>query len=126
MSQKHLIYAKAGCPFTFRFMLFLNDVDNLSDYDILVVRDGEASHADACKTLEAATGEKASFPSMKLVNGDVLVGSTLLMEWVAEKNGVPATPGPIIDYFNQHMAPVSRQLLQRLRSATQKLAALES
>ena len=41
MAQGETIYAKAGCPFTFRFVLFVNDVDTLSNYTVRVAQAGE-------------------------------------------------------------------------------------
>ena len=123
MTNQDIIYAKAGCPFTFRFILFLNDVDKLSNYEVRVAQAGDSSYEEIVKELESITGEKASFPTMKLANGDILVGSECLIEWVATQNGVSTEPSPIVNYFNQYMAPVSRQLVQQLRAAQQKLNA---
>ena len=125
MTQGETIYAKAGCPFTFRFILFVNDVDTLSNYTLRVAQAGEASYDAMCSELEAATGAKASFPSMRLATGEVLVGSERLMEYVAQKNGCSSNPTPIVDYFNQYMAPASRSLLKQLRTAQARLAELE-
>ena len=125
MTNQDIIYAKAGCPFTFRFILFLNDVDKLSKYEIRVAQAGNSSYEEIVKELESATGDKASFPTMKLANGDILVGSERLIEWVATKNRVSTEPSPIVDYFNQYMAPASRQLMKQLRAAQQQLKALE-
>ena len=125
MPNRDIIYAKAGCPFTFRFILFLNDVDKISNYEIRVAQAGDPSSEVIVNELESATGDKASFPSMRLTNGDILVGSERLIEWVATKNGVSTEPSPIVDYFNQYMAPASRQLMQQLRAAQQKLKDLE-
>ena len=62
---------------------------------------------------------------MRLATGEVLVGSERLIEYVAQKNDVAPTSTPIMDYFNQHMAPASRSLLTKLRSAQARLAELE-
>ena len=125
MAQGETIYAKAGCPFTFRFVLFLNDVDALSNYTLRVAQAGEPSYDAICSELEAATGAKASFPSMRLATGEVLVGSERLMEYVAQSKGCSSTSTPVMDYFNQYMAPVSRSLLTKLRAAQARLAELE-
>ena len=126
MPSREIIYAKAGCPFTFRFILFLNDVDTLSDYEIKVAHAGERSYEEITKELEEATGGKASFPSMRLASGDYLVGSERLIEWAAEKNGLSTKTSPIIEYFKQHMAPVNRQLFQKLRATQEELQALKN
>ena len=125
MAQRETIYAKAGCPFTFRFVLFVNDVDSLSNYTLRVAQGGEPSYDAICSELEAATGAKASFPSMRLATGEVLVGSERIMEYVAQKNGCAPTSTPIVDYFNEHMAPASRSLFAKLRAARARLAELE-
>ncbi len=125
MAQGETIYAKAGCPFTFRFILFVNDVDTLSDYTLRVAQGGDPSYDAICSELEAATGAKASFPSMRLATGEVLVGSEALMEHVAQRKGCAPTSTPIVDYFNQHMAPASRSLFAELRAVQARLAALE-
>ena len=125
MAQGETIYAKVGCPFTFRFILFVNDVDTLSNYTIRVAQAEEASYDAMCSELEAATGAKASFPSMRLTTGEVLVGSERLMEHVAQRKGCASTSTPIMDYFNHHMAPASRSLLANLRAARARLAELE-
>ena len=125
MAQGETIYAKAGCPFTFRFVLFLNDVDALSNYTLRVAQAGEPSYDAICAELEAATGARASFPSMRLATGEVLVGSERLMEFVAQRKGCSSTSTPVMDYFNQYMAPASRSLLTELRAARARLAELE-
>ncbi len=125
MAQRETIFAKAGCPFTFRFILFVNDVDTLSNYELRMAQAGEPSYHAICSELEAATGAKASFPSLRLATGEVLVGSERLMEYVAQKTGCATTSTPIVDYFNQHMAPASRSLFAALRAAQARLAELE-
>ena len=125
MAQGETIYAKAGCPFTFRFILFVNDVDTLSNYTLRVAQGGEPSYNAICSELEAATGAKASFPSMRLATGEVLVGSERLMEYVAQREGCSSSSTAVMDYFNQHMAPASRSLVTELRAARARLAELE-
>ena len=125
MAQGETIYAKAGCPFTFRFVLFVNDVDTLSNYTVRVAQAGEPSYDAICSELEAATGAKASFPSMRLATGEVLVGSERLMEYVAQRKDCSSTSTPVMDYFNQYMAPASRSLVTALRAAQARLAELE-
>ena len=125
MAQGETIYAKAGCPFTFRFILFVNDVDTLSNYTLRVAQGGDASYDAICSELEAATGAKASFPSMRLASGEVLVGSERLMEYVAQKNGCSSSSTPVLDYFNQYMAPANQSIFKQLRTAQARLAELE-
>ena len=126
MPNRDTIFAKAGCPFTFRFILFLNDVDTLSDYEIKVAQAGDRSYEEITRELEKATGDKASFPTIRLASGGYLVGSERLIEWAAAKNDLSTKVSPIIEYFDQYMAPANRQLFQKLRDTQEELQALKS
>ena len=122
--EKEIIYAKAGCPFTFRFILFVNEVSRLADFDIRIAKAGQSSYDEISGYLQEKTGEPASFPTLETTDGEFVVGSDNLIQLFAQRHDVPAEAA-IISYFNEHMAPTTRDILQNLRRANERIAELE-
>lgn len=124
MTPKEIIYAKVGCPFTFRFILYVNEVARLSDFDIRVAKAGEASYDEIAGYLREKTGTPASFPTLETRDGDLVVGADNLIQLFAERHQASAD-AEIISYFNAHMAPATREILQSLRQANARIEELE-
>lgn len=123
-TRKEIIYAKVGCPFTFRFILFVNEVARLSDFDLRIAHAGDSSYDEITEYLQVQTGRAASFPTLETIEGEFVVGADNLIPLFARRYQTSAD-AEIISYFNAYMAPATRDILQRLHQANARIKELE-
>lgn len=43
---KNKLFVKGGCPFSYKFIIFLNEIDKLEDFDINVAHADEPSYEE--------------------------------------------------------------------------------
>jgi hypothetical protein len=106
-------YVKEGCPFSFRFWLFMVEA-GLSEQIEIIRCDPDDAQFEAVKAkLSAALHEPASFPTVEIEPGRYLPDSDVLIEHYATKHGIDASRLPALSFYNETILPELRELHER-------------
>lgn len=112
MSQdafKPSAYLKVGCPFSFKFLLFVSEAHLLDSIEI-VRCDPERPEFEEIKIkLEQATHAKAIFPTVEVESGVYKTDSDKLIEYYARRTGVADQKLPALAFYKESIFP---QLLE--------------
>jgi hypothetical protein len=104
-SFKAKAYLKDGCPFSFKYWLFMVEA-GLSD-QIEVIRCNENDPAfEAVKArIAAGLGKKARFPAVEVEPGRYQSDSDELIKFFAARNGVAVGKLPALAFYKETILP---------------------
>lgn len=111
-------YVKDGCPFSFKFLVFMAEAGLLDEIDVVRVREGDAEYETAKRTLTEHLG-KASFPTVELEPGRYLADSDRLIEHYATSAGLRPDDMPVLSLYKQGILPKLFEL-HKLKTAQAK------
>jgi len=98
-------YVKEGCPFSFKYWLFMVEA-GLEDQVQVVRCDPEEEGFEAVKSrLAAGLGQAATFPTVEIEPGRFLSDSDRLIEWYAKKNNVDVSGLPALAFYRETIVP---------------------
>ena len=97
-------YIKEGCPFSFKFLVFMAEAELLDEIEILWLRDGDAEYEAARAKLTQELG-KASFPTVEIEPNRYLADSDRLIEHYAERAGLRPDDMPVLSLYKQGILP---------------------
>ena len=101
---KPTLYVMEGCPYSFRFLLFLSEAQLLDGFD--VVKCDDRPECDAIKqTLEAAMGREPSFPVVEVAPGEYMSDSDRLIDHFARLNRIDRTGLPALVFYEDSIFP---------------------
>jgi len=126
LKQKDILYVKGGCPFSYKFLIYLNETNHLSDFTIKVAHADQESYEEITNYLRKKTNNSASFPTVETPNGEFLSGSDELIQKYSEIYKIPRKDIKMIDYWENSMMPRMRNVMKQLRESNAKLADIEN
>jgi hypothetical protein len=97
-------YIKEGCPFSFKFAVFMAEANLLDEIEIVWLRDGEAEYEAARNKLTGALG-KASFPTVEIEPNRYLADSDRLIEHFAARAEVRPDDLPVLSLYKKGILP---------------------
>ncbi len=98
-------YLKEGCPFSFKFLLFMVEAD-LGDQIEVIRCDPNDPQFDALKDkLAAGLRKPASFPTVEIEPGLYASDSDALIRHYTRKNGVEASSLPALTFYTETIFP---------------------
>ena len=97
-------YIKEGCPFSFKFLVFMAEAKLLDEIEIVRVREGDAEYEATRRKLEEHVG-KASFPTVEVEPGNYMADSDRLMEHYAKREGLRPDEMPVLSLYKQGILP---------------------
>jgi hypothetical protein len=98
-------YLKDGCPFSFKFWLFMVEAGLADQIDVVRCDPGSAGFAQIKETLAKGLGKAASFPTVEIESGRYQSDSDALIEHFARKNGVDVSGLPALAFYKQTILP---------------------
>lgn len=119
--DKNKLFVKGGCPFSYKFIIFLNEIGHLDDFEINVAHADEESYEQITMYIFEKSGQKASFPIVETNNGIFIAGSD---ELIGHFSGVYNKSRDEIDmlkYWETNMMPRMRNIMKQLREAKEKI-----
>jgi hypothetical protein len=78
-------YIKEGCPFSMKFLEFVEEADLIDRIDVVRVAAGTPEMEAVKEKLSNATDERAQFPTVEIAPGEFKTESDELIEYFAEK-----------------------------------------
>ena len=120
--NKNKLFVKGGCPFSYKFIIFLNEVGHLEDFEIDVAHADEESYEQITMYIYEKSGKKASFPTVETDNGIFIAGSDELIEHYSEIYKKSRDDIEMLKYWENNMMPRMRDIMKQLRESKEKLA----
>jgi uncharacterized glyoxalase superfamily protein PhnB len=125
MSAQPVVVVKAGCPFSFRLLVFLTEAGLRDTVEVRVAHPGTDEGEALAQTLRAATGQAPSYPTVLWADGTAQSDSQALVERFAAEAGVDTAGLPLLSYWNAVMLPAFSANFRGLKAAEARVAELE-
>ena len=121
---KSKLFVKGGCPFSYKFIIFLNEINKLDDFEISVAHADTSSYEEITMYILDKSGQKASFPTVETDEGIFLVGSDELILHYSEIYNKSRDDIKMLSYWEINMMPRMRNVIKQLREANEKIVSL--
>lgn len=107
---KPKVYIREGCPYSFKFWLFIVEAGIAKDFEPIVCRP-EDPQFDAIKSrLSTGLGRPATFPAVEIEPGRFKADSDQLIAYFAERYGVDAASLPALAFYRGTILPQLEEL----------------
>ena len=98
-------YLKDGCPYSFKYLLFMSEAGLVDRIDV-VRCDPDLADFDSTKDrLARATGREATFPTVEIEPGRYLSDSDRLIDHFARVHAVDPAALPALSFYNGTVFP---------------------
>jgi len=98
-------YLKEGCPYSFKYLLFMTEARLLDQVDVIRC-DPETAAFDAVKQkLSKATGRDATFPTVEIEPQQYLSDSDRVIEHYAQRYNVQPATLPTFSFYKETLFP---------------------
>jgi len=98
-------YLKEGCPYSFKYLLFMTEAGLLDHIDV-IRWDPESASFDAVKQkLAEATGHEATFPTVEIAPQRYLSDSDKLIEHYAGASNIDPEQLPTFLFYKDTLFP---------------------
>ena len=98
-------YLKEGCPYSFKYLLFMAEAGLLDQVDVIRC-DPESAEFDTVKQkLSNATGHDATFPTVEIAPKRYLSDSDKLIEHYARECKVDPGKLPALSFYKETLFP---------------------
>jgi hypothetical protein len=98
-------YVKEGCPFSFKFLVFMAEAGLLGDINVVRLREGDPSYAQTKQRLDDHLGKPATFPTVEVEPDRYMTDSDALIEHFAKRAGRRPDDLPVLSFYKQTILP---------------------
>lgn len=98
-------YIKEGCPFSFKFLLFMTEAGLLDRIEIIRMDPSDPSFEATKARLSEGLKKPATFPTVELEPGRFMSDSDRLIEHFAEAEGIRPDALPVLSFYKQTLFP---------------------
>ncbi|MGH8174862.1 MAG: hypothetical protein ACREV5_01205 [Steroidobacter sp.] len=108
MSQeavKAKAYLKMGCPFSFKFLLFMAEARLLDQIEMIRCDPHDPDFESIKARLAAGLNKPATFPTVEVEPGRYQSDSDRLIEFYAQKNSVDVNGLPALAFYKESIFP---------------------
>jgi len=110
-------YVKDGCPFSFKYWLFMVEAGLDDQIEVIRCRPEDPSFEAVKARLAAGLGKAASFPTVETEPGRYQSDSDALIDWYARKNKVDVSRLPALAFYKETIFPQVLALHEKKRGA---------
>ena len=104
-SFKGKAWLRVGCPYSFKFLLFMAEARILDQIDVIRC-DPQASNFESIKAkLAAGLGKPATFPTVEIEPGSFRSDSDQLIEHYAKKHQIAVSALPALAFYKESIYP---------------------
>jgi hypothetical protein len=104
-SFKAKAYLKEGCPFSFKFYLFMVEAGLADQLEAIRCKPDTAEFEQVKAKLAQGLGKPATFPTVEIEPGRYQADSDALIEHFAKKNGVKSEGLPALAFYEETILP---------------------
>jgi hypothetical protein len=98
-------YLKDGCPFSFKYYLFMVEAGLVETIEVIRCAEDRADFEAVKAMLTKALGKPASFPTVEIEPGRYQSDSDALIQHFASKHGVKAESLPALAFYKETLFP---------------------
>lgn len=120
-STKPKAYLLLGCPFCFKFLLFMTEARLLDQIEIVSVDPKDPGYEDLKAKIGQSTQEKVTFPNIEIEPGVFKFDTEKLIDYFAEKNHAEKDQ-PVLAFYTQGLFARYVDLYKENLELKQKLA----
>ncbi len=103
--MKPTAYLLTNCPFSFKFLLFISEARLIDRFEIVRCEPDSAELAQVKEKLTAATGKKATFPTVEIEPNVYKSDSDALVAHYAELNKIDPQSLPAFSFYMKGIFP---------------------
>jgi|SRR6056300_708456 hypothetical protein len=118
-------WLKRGCPFSFKFLLFMAESGLLGHIKIIEMVEDEDSFDKTKEELSAKLGKPASFPTVEVEPGVYMSESDELIEYYAEQCGIDLDALEALPFYKRGLMKHSLRKIKDCRAYMEKYGPLE-
>jgi hypothetical protein len=105
-------YVKEGCPFSFKFLVFMAEAGLLDRIAITRLNENDSNFEAAKQRLSEHLGKAATFPTVEVEPGRYMTDSDRVIEHFAKRADVRPDDLPVLSFYKQTIFP---QLIELFR-----------
>lgn len=109
-------YVKEGCPFSFKFLVFMSEAGLLEQIEIVRLKQDDPGFDETKARLSEQLGTSATFPTVEVAPGRYMSDSDRVIEHFAGPAGLKADEMPVLSFYKQTIFPKLIEL-HKLKSA---------
>lgn len=94
-------YLLLGCPFCFKFLLFMTEAGLLDQIEVVTLDHGSAEYGPLKARLEQQAGRALSFPAVETEPGVIQTDTQALIDHFKARNGLDNAPLPVLDFYQR-------------------------
>jgi len=98
-------YLKEGCPYSFKYLLFMSEAGLLDQLDVIRCNPQSAEFDAVKQKLANATGREATFPTVEIAPQRFLSDSDRLIEHYAHASNVDPLSLPALSFYRETLFP---------------------
>ena len=98
-------YLKEGCPFSFKFLLFLTEAGIRDQLELIRCNPDAPDFPAISSKLQAGLHKAATFPTVEVEPGRYLSDSDALIEYYASRNGIEISRLPTLSFYLETIFP---------------------
>lgn len=113
-------YVREGCPFSFKFLVFMAEAGLLDRIEIVRMRPGDPGFDAEKDKLGKRLGNAVTFPVAEVEPGKYQTDSDQLIERYAAEAGLKPDALPVLSFYKQTIFPQLIELFQIKHPKTAK------
>lgn len=115
-SFKARAYLKVGCPYSFKFLLFVSEARLLERFDIVRCDPEQSDFEEIKARLKRGTGKEATFPTVEIEPGKYKSDSSQLIDYYAREHGVAHDKLTALSFYEESIFPQLEEYHEQLKS----------
>ncbi len=119
-------WLKRGCPYSFRFLVFMAEASLVPQLKIVEMVEGEGDFAAIKASLTERLGKPLTFPTVEVEPGRLLSDSDELIRYFCAKYQLDCSQFQALPFYERGLMPRALKLIREHRSYREKYGALES
>ena len=113
-------YVKHGCPFSFKFLVFMAEAGLLDRIEIIRMKPDSPGYEVKKQKLDEQLGKPATFPVVEVEPGKYATDSDRLIERYAAEAGLKSDGLPVLSFYKETIFPQLIELFQIKHPKTAK------
>lgn len=102
---KPKVYIREGCPYSFKFWLFIVEAGIAKDFELIRCRPEDPQFSEIKSRLSAGLGRSATFPTVEIEPGRFKADSDQLIAHFAARYGLDAGSLPALAFYRETILP---------------------
>src|SRR4029079_5029560 len=119
-------YVKEGCPFSFKFLVFMAEAGLLDRIEIVRMKPQDPGFEAEKEKLSKRIGKALTFPTVEVEPGQYQTDSDKLIDRYAAEAGLTPDEQPVLSFYKQTIFPQLIELFQIKHPQTAKSAEARS